>query len=353
VICLNLGHRAVIVGYTLEALAALVDGQVSGDQHCIVGNVASIESAREGDICFFNDIKLRKNLLTCQASAVIVKQMDVEYCPGNALVVADPYVSYAKIAALLTQTEPEPARVDSLAVVDPSCQIAKTAIIHAHCVIERNVRIGERVHLGPGCFVGEGSVIGDDTWIAPNVTLYHDVIIGERGIIHAGVVLGSDGFGLANDKGRWIKVPQLGKVCVGDDVEIGANCAIDRGTLEDTVIADGVKIDNLVHIAHNVKVGAHSAIAGCVGVAGSSTIGAHCTFGGMAGVAGHVHIADNAHFTGMAMVTKSITEPGIYSSGLPAEPNRRWRKNVVRFRQLEKLENRLRQLEDQLKNTKG
>jgi UDP-3-O-[3-hydroxymyristoyl] glucosamine N-acyltransferase len=211
--------------------------------------------------------------------------------------------------------------------------------------VEETAIIERDVFIGPHCVIGERVVLGAETYLVANVTVCHDVRIGQRVLVHPGAVIGSDGFGLANEDGHWIKVPQLGSVQVGDEVEIGANTTIDRGTLEDTIIEAGVKLDNQIQVAHNVHIGAHTAIAGCVGIAGSARIGRHCILGGGVGIAGHLDIVDHVHITGMSLVTQSITKPGTYSSGLPVESNRLWNKISARLRKLDDLARRLTALE--------
>jgi UDP-3-O-[3-hydroxymyristoyl] glucosamine N-acyltransferase len=338
------------VAYTLEQLAEQVAGRVHGDPQCLIHGVGDLADAVEGQLCFIGSEKFKKYLPECKASAVIVNEALLDSCPGNALVVGNPLVAYAKLAMLLTK-EPLPAgAVHASAVVSESAQLADSAYVGPNAVIEADVVLGENAYVGANCYVGKDCVVGDDSYLYPNVSLYQQTQIGQRTIVHAGAVIGSDGFGNANENGRWIKIPQLGRVVLGDDVEVGANSTIDRGAMKDTLIADGVKIDNLVHIAHNVQVGENTAIAACVGIAGSAKLGKGVTIGGVSGVAGHIEITDNVHFTGMAMVTRSVKEPGLYSSGIPAEDNRKWRKNVVRFRNLEKLEKRVKELEVKLDN---
>jgi UDP-3-O-[3-hydroxymyristoyl] glucosamine N-acyltransferase len=215
-------------------------------------------------------------------------------------------------------------------------------------VVEEQARVGARSHIGPGCVISRGATIGDDCTLKANVTICHDVRIGDRALLHPGVVVGADGFGIANDGGVWVKVPQLGVVVIGDDVEIGANTTIDRGALADTVIEEGVKLDNLIQIGHNVRIGAHTAIAAGVAIGGSATIGKRCTIGGAASIAGHLEIADDVHLTATSAVPKSISEPGLYSSGMPIQDNRTWRRNVVRMRQLDEMAKRLKGLEKRL-----
>ena len=338
---------------TLGQLAEHVGGHVDGDAACEIHGVATLHNAKAGDISFLANPRYTKYLSTTAASAVIVTDEYRDACPSNALVAADPYLSYARIATLLT---PDPVmrqgRHPSAAVEDGST-IDASAWIGPHCVIEEGVEIGPQVTVGPGCVIGKGSRIGTGSRLVANVTICHGSRIGKRVVLHPGVVIGSDGFGLANDGGKWMKVPQLGGVIIGDDVEIGANTTVDRGALDDTVIEDGVKLDNQIQVAHNVYIGAHTAIAGCTGIAGSARIGSRCTIGGGVGIVGHTEIADDVHITGMSFVAHSIRKPGVYSSGTPLEANREWRRNYARFHQLDDMARRLRRLEAVIKDTTG
>lgn len=343
--------RTSVSGKTLGDLAAYVGGTVQGDAGCIITGVATLLNARPGDITFLSAPRYRKYLSSTQASAVILLPGDKDACVTAALVVNNPYAAYARVAAWLYVGSEMAARpgIHSTACVDADSKIDVSASIGPHCVIEAGVEIAAHAVIGAGCFIGRGTVVGESGRLLANVTLCHGVRLGKRVLVYPGAVIGSDGFGFANDNGVWIKVPQLGGVCIGDDVEIGANTTIDRGALEDTIIEEGVKLDNQVHVAHNVHIGAHTAIAGCVGIAGSTDIGKRCMIGGGVAISGHLKIADNVTITGMTMVTKSIREPGLYSSGIPADTNQQWHKNVVRFRQLDKMAHRLKTVENLLK----
>lgn len=334
---------------TLGELAQQVGGEVVGDASVVIRAVATLQNAGPSSISFLANPGYRKYLATTRAGAVIVQRQDVEACPVNALVVDAPYLTYARIAGILNPVSPFAPGIHATAVVASSAQVAESAWIGPHCVVEEDVVVGPNTFVGPGCWLGKGVTLGAGGELVGKVTVCAGCAIGDRAIIHPGVVIGSDGFGIANDGGRWIKVPQLGSVRIGDDVEIGSNTTIDRGALEDTLIADGVKLDNQIQVAHNVRIGAHTAIAGCVGIAGSATIGAHCAIGGGVGIVGHSHIADHVQVTGMSFVSKSIDVPGVYSSGTPLERNDLWRKNFVRFRQLDEIARRLRALEKKSK----
>ncbi len=332
--------------WTLAKLAEKVSGEVHGDATQEVSGVATLENATKLDISFLANPKYKKFLADTQAGAVLVAPEVASLVPTNAILVTDPYVAYAKVAQLLfPQARLEPGIHESSSLShDSHCH--NDVSIGANVFIDSGVEIASGVEIGPGCVIQQGVKIGSGSRLTANVTVCKDVSIGQNVVIHPGVVIGADGFGIANDNGKWIKVPQLGSVEIGDDVEIGANTTIDRGALENTVISDGVKLDNQIQIGHNVVIGEHTVIAGCVGIAGSTHIGSHCAIGGGVGIAGHLTIADRVQLTGMTMVTKSIMEAGVYSSGIPAEPTQQWHKNVVRYRKMEDLIERVKQLEE-------
>jgi UDP-3-O-[3-hydroxymyristoyl] glucosamine N-acyltransferase len=334
--------------YTLKELAATLGGQVYGDEAVIINRLATLQAAKKGELTFLANPAYRKQLPLTQASAVIVRQEDVTECPCSALVVENPYVAYATLSHLFLPTLWQ-VGIHPSAVIASTAQIASTASIASGVVIGERVVIENEAKVGSGCVIGDDSYIGEGSLLYANVSIYHGVRLGKRGIVHSGTVIGSDGFGFAKQQGKWLKIAQLGGVILGDDVEVGANVTIDRGALSDTVIEDGVKLDNQIQIAHNVRIGAHTAIAGCVGVAGSTTIGKYCTVGGGAGFVGHITVADHVHITGMTMVTKSILEPGIYSSGMAAVPEKQWKKNEARFRHLDELTKRVQKIEKIIK----
>ena len=331
--------------YTLQELAEKVGGTIEGDASCRISHVATIQNAGPESITFLSNRSYRKFLASTRASAVILRNEDQSECPVSAIVTDNPYLAYAKIASLLNPASAHPPGIHSSAVISETAQIHPQAYVGAQAYVADGACIGARSYIGPGCVIEQDTEVGDDCRLVANVTLCHKVTIGNRVLLHAGVVIGSDGFGIANDRGVWLKVPQLGRVVIGDDVEIGANTTIDRGALEDTIIEEGVKLDNQIQVAHNVHIGAHTAIAGCVGIAGSAKIGKFCAIGGGVGIIGHLEIADHVQVTAMSLVTKSITEAGVYSSGTPLQPNQQWHKNYARFRQLDDMARRLRQLE--------
>lgn len=341
--------------YTLGELAEHVSGEVKGDASCEIKSVATLQNADVRQISFLTNPSYRKHLALTKAGAVILSAADAEISPVNAIVSKNPYAAYAKIAALLHPAEGFIAGIDTSAHVADDTSISKLASIAAGAVIESGVTLANFVRIGPGCVVQKNSKIGANTILTANVTVSHDCVIGENNLLHPGVVIGADGFGVAMDDEKWIKVPQLGRVVIGNDVEIGANTTIDRGAIEDTVIEDDVKLDNQIQIAHNVKIGAHTAIAASSAIAGSTKIGKHCRIAGMVGIVGHVQIADNVTVTGKSMVSSSIKKAGVYSGGTPLEPNLQWRKNTVRFKHLDEMAKRLNKLEKQLsrKNKSG
>ncbi len=333
----------------LKELAEFVDADFHGDPDTQISGIATLELAGTHDLSFFANRKYHKYLLSTQAAIVILKPDDLEQCPGSAILADDPYLSYAKIAAWLTQNTHQTTAIHPAAIIGESTQLGKNVTLAANVVIGQNCLIADNVVLDAGCVIADGVSIAENSHIFPNVSIYSGVKIGKNAIIHSGVVIGSDGFGIANDKGQWTKVPQLGSVVIGDNVEIGSNTTIDCGAIEDTVIEDGVKLDNLIQVAHNVHIGENTAIAGCVGIAGSTRIGKYCAIGGGAGILGHLNIADHVHITATSLVTKSISKPGVYSSGTPLQENALWHKNFVRFKQLDSLARRLNELENKTK----
>jgi len=321
---------------TLADLAQLLGAELRGDGGAEVTGVATLKNAGPGQIAFLANEKYARDLVGTGATVVLVRPDLAGQCPTNALVLENPYLGFARVSHLFDSEPTAESGIHSSATVAAGAVVAETASVASCAVIESEARIGGGVR------------VGDGTVLAANVTLYHDVVVGDRCRISGGAVIGADGFGYAHAGDHWERIAQTGGVRIGDDVDIGANTSIDRGALDDTVIDNGVKIDNNVQIGHNVRIGAHSAIAAMVGISGSTHVGCHCIFGGASGVGGHLTIADNVHLTGMTMVTKSLHEPGLYSSGTGVEKNRQWRRSVVRFRQLDEMARRLRQLEKKL-----
>ena len=285
---------------------------------------------------------------TFSVTAVLITEADLPFCPTNALVLKDPYVGFARVAQLL-DTTPQPAMdIHPSAVIAADVQLGERVAIGANAVIESGVVLGDDVRIGPGCFVGKDTRLGARSRLWANVTLYHNVTLGTDCLVQAGTVIGADGFGYANERGEWIKIPQLGGVTIGNRVEIGACTTIDRGALEDTRIADNVIIDNQCQIAHNVEIGYGNAVAGSTVMAGSLKVGKYCIIGGASVFNGHMEICDQATVTGMAMVMRPITEPGIYSSGIPLQTNKEWRKTAARVMRIEEMHKRLSKLEKKL-----
>lgn len=332
----------------LAELAEQLNVEFKGSPDLEITGLATLTEARAGDASFFHNAKYRAELLATQASVVIVPQEAVDLCPCAALISTNPYLTYAKLAAHFAYQPKRSPGVHPTAVVDSSCKLGTGVSIGAHVVIEAGVSLADNVVVGPGCFLGENVTIGADTQLDARVTLYHHVTIGQRVHLASGVVIGSEGFGNALEQGQWTSVPQLGSVIIGNDVTIGANTTIDRGALADTLIGNGVRLDNQIQVGHNVEIGDHTAVAACVGIAGSAKLGKHCMIGGAACINGHIEIADQSIITGMAMITSSITKAGVYSSGTGFMESQEWRKNAVRFRQLDKLARQVRTLTKKL-----
>lgn len=329
----------------LGELASQFDCELVGDPDITIDNVSGLQNAGPASLSFLSNPKFRGQLAATRAAAVILRAEDVADSPTASLVSKNPYADYARMAAVI---HPAPCHAPG---VHTSAVIAATAEISPAAHVAANVSIGERTTIGANSYIGPGSVIGpdcivaDDCRLVANVTLVRDVRLGLRGVLHPGVVIGSDGFGNAMTPEGWIKVPQLGGVRIGDDVEIGSNTTIDCGAIEDTVIEDGVRIDNLCHIAHNARIGAHTAMAAMSGVSGSATIGKRCMLAGQTGVVGHVTICDDVVVSGRAVISKDIREPGVYAGTFTAEPAREWSRQVARFRRLDQLVERVSKLE--------
>jgi UDP-3-O-[3-hydroxymyristoyl] glucosamine N-acyltransferase len=321
--------------FSLGDLAVRFGLGLRGEPNLRVSRVATLSRAEAGSLSFLANPRYRKQMESTRATAVVVGPEHAAACPVAALIDPNPYLAYARIADLLHPRTAPAAGIHSTAVVSAGAKVAPSASVGPLAVIEDGADIGERVVVGPGCVVQRGAVIGADSWLVSRVSLYPGVRIGRRCLLHAGAVLGADGFGFASDAGSWVKVPQLGGVQIGDDVEIGANTTIDRGAIEDTVVEHGVKLDNQIQVGHNVSIGAHTAVAGCVGISGSTTIGRRCMIGGGVGIAGHLTIADDVVVTGCSLVSASIRQAGSYSSGMPTVETRLWRRMVAHLRRLD------------------
>ncbi len=333
---------------TLQEIAELIGAELKGEPQLVITAVSPLNKAQKGELSFISDKKYLDHVENSKASALIVDVAIAEHMNGNLLVMKDPYLGYAK-AAQIFDTTPRPVQgIASSAVISESASLGENVTVDDNAVIKRGAVIGDNAIIGAGVVIGENANIGANTLIYPNTVIYHSVQIGQDCIIHANVVIGSDGFGYANDQGMWVKIPQVGSVVIGDSVEIGAHTAIDRGALENTIIGTGVKLDNHIHIAHNVVIGDYTAIAGCTAIAGSTTVGKHCTIAGRVSIIGHLEVCDKAHITATTFVNKSITEPGAYSSGTTFQTNKEWHKSAVRFRQLDEMWRKLKQLEKEL-----
>ncbi len=335
---------------TLAEIAKRLECEVHGDGACLISGVATLQNAESGQLSFLANRRYRRYLESTRASAVILNPDDLEACPVNALVASNPYLAYARAAALLNPPAPVPQGCHPSAVIESGCNIDPGAAVGAKCYIGADVVIAAAAVIGPGCVIGRNASIGAATRLVANVSVGEGVSIGSRVLVQPGAVIGSDGLGYAQDKGAWVKVLQLGGVVIGDDVEIGANTTIDRGALEDTIIEEGVILDNQIQIAHNVRIGARTAIAGATAIAGSTSIGKRCQIGGAVGIVGHLEIADDVYITAMSLVTGNIRRPGLYSSGTPLADNKKWRRNAARFGQLDEMARRLRALEKKLED---
>jgi len=341
------------MSFTLKQLAEITHSQIKGNEKIRLTGVATLRDASEGQISFVSNPKYKTLLQDTKASAVVLSPALAENYAGNVLVNKDPYLTFAKLVTAFNKTEKLPANIHPDAVIADDVELGVAVNIGPNVVIEQGVKIGDGVVVGAGCFIGANSKVEHDVHLYPNVTVYHDSIIGCRSIIHSGAIIGADGFGFApnseSDEKSWYKIPQIGNVVIACDVEIGANTTIDRAALGSTRIGKGVKLDNQIQVGHNVELGDHTIIAGGTVIAGSTNIGKSCTIGGAVAIAGHLTIAEGVMLTGRTMIMKSISEAGIYSSGVPADDNRKWRRNAARFRQLDDMARQVKQLEKQIK----
>ena len=335
---------------TVSGIVAALGGDLRGDGDLSINSIQALAPARASDISFISHARYRSALSTTQAGCLIVSEDLATQASqrGTCIVTPNPYLYYARLSQWWRERHPLPAQVGChpSAFVDPLAQVHESAILGAFVCIEAGAVIEAGVRIGAHGFVGAGASVGAGSLLHPRVTVNHGCQVGQRAVLHSGVVLGADGFGFANEQGRWVKIEQLGNVRLGDDCEVGANTCIDRGALGDTVLGHGVKLDNLIQIGHNVQIGDHTAMAGCVGVAGSATIGARCTVGGGAVVLGHLSLADDVHISAASVVTKSVRKPGHYSGVFPLDDNAAWEKNAATLKQLHQLRERLRTLEN-------
>ena len=331
--------------YTLAELAQCTGAQLRGDGGCLISGVESLNGAGPGQISFFNNSKYRRYLADTAASAVILRPEDADDCPCNALLTDNPYLAWARVTACFARQDRLEPGIHPSAVIHALADVHESAAVAAGSVVGEGAMLGPDVQVGPHCVIGRNVILGRGTRLVASVTVLDGVSMGEDCLIHPGAVIGSDGFGLANDRGRWEKVAQLGSVTIGNNVEIGANTTIDRGAIHNTLIADGVKLDNQIQVAHNVEIGENTAIAACTGISGSTRIGAGCTLAGGVGVVGHIELADGVHVSGASVVSRSLKEPGVYTGGVLAMPHKTWQKNIARIKQLDDMARRLRKLE--------
>jgi len=338
------------VSLTLGEIAVRYGCELHGDPDAVVARVATLSGASAGSISFLANPAYKGQMAQTSATAVILGPDDVELCPVACLVNPNPYAIYALVAQALYPDPPLQPGVHASAVVGRDADLGADVEIGPGAVLGDNVVLGDRTYIGPNCVIEDNVTVGEDCRLVANVTLYHDVRIGDRCTIHAGTVIGSDGFGMAPAETGWIKVPQVGSVVLGIDIEIGANCCIDRGAIDDTRLADDVKLDNQVQIAHNVVIGAHTAIAGQSGVAGSTTIGERCMIGGSVAVSGHLTVTDGVSVMGRGSVSKSIDKPGVYSAVFAVEEASKWRRIAARVKRLDSMAAKLRQLESAVSN---
>jgi len=333
---------------TLADIVENLGGVVEGDSSVVIHRVGSLSLANFGAIGFFNDTKYTHTLSQTNASAVILREQHANLTQLPKIITDNPYAYFAKVSTLLNPNRHHVAGIHTSALVHDSTVIANTASIGANVIVSENAHIAEHVVVGENCVIEQGVVIGANTKIEPNVTVKHGTVIGERCHLYSGCVIGNDGFGYAEEKGRWVKIPQVGRVIIGNDVDIGANTTVDRGAIDDTVIEDGVKLDNLIQIAHNCRIGAHTVIAGCVGIAGSAVIGKHCKIGGAAMILGHLNIVDGVTISPGSMIMRSIRQAGTYTALMPFQEHEAWLKTAANIRHLNQLTDKIKQLEETL-----
>lgn len=327
----------------LADLVGRLGGEILGG-NVVVSRVATLQNAAPGDIAFVSQLRYRNLIASTRATALILPQSLREATTLPRIICDDPYLYFAEVSRLFSPPEPAVPGIHPSAVVEKGAVVAATAEIGALAYVGRGARIGDGTAIGQGCFIGDHAVVGARGRLHANVTVYHHCTVGNDVIMHSGAVVGADGFGMAPKDGKWLKIPQTGRVIIGNDVEIGANTTIDRGALDDTIIEDGVKLDNQIQIGHNVRIGAHSALAGCVGVAGSAHIGRHCTVGGGAVILGHLELADHVHVSAATLITKSIAKPGTYTGAYPFSEHKQWSRSASTLRHLEDLARQIKDL---------
>ena len=340
------------VSFRLSDFAAQLGGRVMGDAGVRITQIATLEAAGPSQISFLTNSKYRAQLAETRASAVILAEADADATSLPRIIADNPYAYFAKVSAMLNPSPEARPGVHPAAVIGKGARIDETASIAATAVIGEGATIGAHSVIGEGCSIGANVVIGSRARLYPRVVIYRDCVIGDNLIAHSGVVIGADGFGFAMDEGRWIKIPQIGRVVIGNDVEIGANTTVDRGALDDTVIEDDVKLDNQIQIGHNVRIGAHTAIAACAAIAGSASIGSYCRIGGASGIVGHVQITDHVEIAAFTLISKSIREAGSYSGIYPFAMTGDWRKNAVHLRHMDELAKRIKTIEHEIESLK-
>jgi UDP-3-O-[3-hydroxymyristoyl] glucosamine N-acyltransferase len=341
------------VSYRLSEIAARLGGRVLGHADARVSQVATLETAQPGQISFLTNSKYHAQLAGTKAEAVILGEADADATALPRIISDNPYAYFARVSALLNPLQDYAPGIHASAVIESGAQISPQAYIGPQVTVAAGAVVGAGTVVMAGCSIGKDAVLGEHTRLYPGVAVYHGCVIGSHVIVHSGAVIGADGFGFAMDAGRWLKIQQIGRVVIGDHVEIGANTTIDRGALDDTVIEEGVKLDNQIQVAHNVHIGAHTVISGCVGIAGSATIGRYCRIGGSAGILGHLQIADDVEIAPFTLIGKSITEPGRYAGIYPFTKNDEWRVNAVHLRHLGDLVKRVKKLEKEIESLKG
>lgn len=340
------------IAYRLSDIVARFGGRVEGDAATIVEQIATLDSAGAKQIAFLSNAKYRKQLESTQAGAVIVSELDADSTTLPRIVCGNPYSYFARLSAFLNPLPAFVAGIHPSAVIGAGAKVDPSVHIGPYVVIGEGASIGAGSVIMDGCSIGANVSVGENTRLYPRVVVYHDCMLGNNVIAHSGAVIGADGFGIAMEGGAWLKIPQIGRALIGNDVEIGANTTIDRGALDDTVIEDGVKLDNQIQVAHNVRIGAHTAIAGCVGIAGSTTIGRYCRIGGAAAVLGHLTIADGVEISSFTLIGKSIREKGVYSGIYPFSEKNGWLKNASHLRHLDEMASRIRNLEKEIEALK-
>jgi len=334
--------------YSLLEIASKLGGEVIGNDTLVISSVASLVSAKSGQISFFSNAKYRSQLAHTQASAIVVNAENRDATALPRIVTENPYAYFAKLSTLLNPVSTHAPGIGVDAVVHSTASVPGSCAIAAHSIIGRDVKLGENVVIGPGCVIGDRVTIDEGSRLQANVVIYHDCVIGKRCVLAAGVVIGADGFGYAEDADLWVKIPQVGRVVIEDDVDVGANTTIDRGALDDTVIETGAKLDNLIQIAHNCRIGAHTMIAACAGIAGSARIGKRCKIGGAAMIVGHIEITEGVTISPGSLITRSITKAGTYTALMPFQSHEEWLKTAVNIRHLGELTERVKRLEKEL-----